>query len=249
MTFPTHLYKYQRLTAHTLASLLNDTVWLSSPTSFNDPFDCAIPLSNKKIKESIEHALTNLAARTNIPIEQIPNYDKVFSSDKDAYETLRNSLKETMKKIGVLCLSSVPDEILMWSHYADHHRGFCVAYDFAENSYLRKIAHPVRYSETLPVLSLTNLDKDAETNFIDTCVFTKAKKWEYEQEWRVLMHEGGRCFQSPSTLTSIIFGARMSLEDKVMLYQALRKKKELVFKEAELLEDRFGIQFKEFSLP
>lgn len=116
MSAPTHLYKYQRLTAHSLTSLLNETVWLSSPAAFNDPFDCAITLSRDKLEESLEHAITEIAERNNISREQIENHDKVINHDQAAYEWLRNSLRTTMQKIGVLCLSATPSEILMWSH-------------------------------------------------------------------------------------------------------------------------------------
>ena len=29
---------------------------------------------------------------------------------------------------GIYCLSAVPDHILMWAHYADGHRGFCLQF-------------------------------------------------------------------------------------------------------------------------
>lgn len=247
MSNPAHLYRYQRLTAHSLASLLNDTVWLSSPTTFNDPFDCAITLSRDKLKESLDHAIAEIASRNNIPKEQIANHDKVINQDEQAYEWLRSSLKNSMQRIGVLCFSATHSEILMWSHYANNHKGFCVEYDFSEGSHLRKIAQPVCYSETIPALSLANLPEGAESNFLDVCIFTKAKQWQYEQEWRVIMPEGGRSFQAPAKTTSIIFGARMPTEEKVMLFRALRHKEGIEFREAKLLEDRFAIQFNTFT--
>ena len=136
----------------------------------------------------------------------------------------------------------------MWSHYADNHKGFCVEYDFSEGSHLRKIAQPVCYSETIPALSLANLPDGAERNFLDVCIFTKAKQWQYEQEWRVIMPEGGRSFQAPAKTTSIIFGARMPTEEKVMLFRALRHKEGIEFKEAQLLDDRFAMQFNIFTI-
>lgn len=248
MSNPTHLYRYQRLTAHSLASLLNDTVWLSSPTAFNDPFDCAIPLSRGKLKESLDYAISEIASRNNIPRERIANHDKVIDQDEKAYELLRDSLKKMMKRIGVLCFSATPSEILMWSHYANNHRGFCIEYDFSEDSHLRKIAQPVCYRETIPELSLANLHDGAENNFLDVCIFTKAKQWQYEQEWRVIMSEGERSFQAPAKTTSIIFGARMPTEEKVTLFRALRHKESIEFREARLLEDRFAIQFNTFTI-
>lgn len=248
MRAPPHLYKYQRLTAYSLASLLNETVWLSSPASFNDPFDCAITLSKDKLKESLEHAITEIAERNNISREQIENHDKIINQDQAAYEWLRNSLRTTMQKIGVLCLSATPSEILMWSHYAENHRGFCVEYDCSEGTQLRRLAHPVRYSETIPALSLANLPSDAKDNFLDVCIFTKAKQWEYEQEWRVLMHEGNRAFQAPSKVTSVIFGAKMPLDEKVMIHHALRNKAGISFRQALLPDDRFAVDFGPFNV-
>lgn len=243
MSAPTHLYKYQRLTAHSLASLLNETVWLSSPAAFNDPFDCAITLSRDKLEESLEHAITEIAERNNISREQIENHDKIINQDQAAYEWLRNSLRTTMQKIGVLCLSATPCEILMWSHYAQNHKGFCVEYDFSEGTHLRKLAHPVNYSETIPALSLANLPANAKNNFLDVCIFTKAKQWEYEQEWRVIMHEGDRVFQYPSKVASVIFGAKMPIHEKVMIYHALKHKTGISFKQALLSDDRFAVEF------
>lgn len=248
MSNPSQLYKYQQLTAHSLASLLNETVWLSKPTSFNDPFDCAITLSKDKLKESMDHAVSEIARMHHISKEQIANHDKLTPQDENSYEWLRTSLKNTMQEVGVLCLSRTPSEILMWSHYADNHKGFCVEYDCTEGTLLKKLAQPVRYSDSIPALSLANLPSGAENNFLDACIYTKAKQWEYEQEWRVIMHEGGRVFNAPSATTSIIFGARMPIEEKVMLYQALRHKSEIAFKEARLLEDRFAIEFDPFII-
>lgn len=248
MNIPTHLYKYQKLTAHSLASLLNETVWLSSPSAFNDPFDCAITLSREKLQESLDHAVTEIARRNGIPREQIENHDKIIEQDESAYEWLRNSLRTSMQKIGVLCLSATPYEILMWSHYAENHKGFCVEYDFSEGTHLRKLAQPVRYREVVPSLSLANLPKDAKDNFLEVCIFTKAKQWEYEQEWRVIMHEGGRSFQAPSKVTSITFGVRMPLEEKIMIHRALRHKSGITFKEAQLPDDRFAVEFKSFEI-
>lgn len=248
MSAPTHLYKYQRLTAHSLASLLNETVWLSSPVAFNDPFDCAITLSKDKLEESLEHAITEVAKKSEISREQIKNHDKVINQDQAAYEWLRNSLRTTMQKIGVLCLSATPCEILMWSHYAENHKGFCVEYDFSDGTQLRQLAHPVRYTETIPALSLANLPGDAKNSFLDVCIFTKAKQWEYEQEWRVIMHEGNRVFQAPSKATSVIFGAKMPIHEKVMIHHALRHKAGISFKQALLPDDRFAVDFGPFYI-
>jgi hypothetical protein len=63
MATPNFLYKYQSLSAYSLAGLVNNTIWLAKPNSFNDPFDCAISLDRGKYKESVMHAVTVVMER------------------------------------------------------------------------------------------------------------------------------------------------------------------------------------------
>ena len=52
----------------------------------------------------------------------------------------------------ICSFSATAESIIMWSHYADQHRGFCVEYDLqslpAENLFVRMM-YPVIYSEKL----------------------------------------------------------------------------------------------------
>lgn len=242
---PTHLYKYQRLTAHSLSSVLNGTVWMASPTSFNDPFDCAIPLARSKIKESITHALQEVAKRQGIRVDQIPRHNEVTKDDALAFEFMRKGLLTTMSKVGVLCLSATPLEILMWSHYADNHKGFCIEFDFSDGSRLRQLARPVRYQEEIPSMGARELITNSEDSFVDTCIFTKARQWAYEQEWRVFQHEGNKSFNAPSEITAVIFGARMPPSERTMLREAIKHKSNIQLKEASLCEDRFAVEIHE----
>jgi hypothetical protein len=239
--YPTHLYKYQRLTAHSLASVLNKSVWMASPTSFNDPFDCAIPFPRANIKESMENMLKSAAASKGIDLRDIRNHDKIEGNEERAYEILKRTLQTTLSKAGVLCLSATSLEILMWSHYADNHKGFCIEYDFSEDSGLRKSARPVQYQNEMPDLSVTGTDEEHRTEYIQKCVFTKAKQWKYEQEWRVLHPEGNRAVNASGEITSIIFGARMSITDKQMLALATKHLTNIQLRQAVLCEDRFAV--------
>lgn len=48
-------YKYYSLdSAFTLTNLINDTIYLSSPLSFNDPFDCNLGLSKEQVFEALQ---------------------------------------------------------------------------------------------------------------------------------------------------------------------------------------------------
>lgn len=94
------------------------------------------------------------------------------------------------------CLSTDYKNQLMWSHYADGHKGFCVEYDFNKASdFLEKYLFlPVIYSEErvhfpsnilFPAYSLGG--EQEEKNTMIRSLVTKDKVWSYEKEWRVIV--------------------------------------------------------------
>lgn len=237
----TSLYKYQTLSAYSLASLVNNTVWLANPSTFNDPFDCAVTLDRKKFMESLEHAIDRIGQQARP--EDIAGKDLtgVRPGDAEAYDEFLNGIKALLQETGVLCLSEVPDNMLMWSHYADHHRGFCVEYDFGENAQLKKIAQAVRYSACIPSVSAADLAGPNRSEALDALWLTKAECWAYEKEWRAIMPKGGKSYQAPSATLAVIFGARMPEPDRILVAHALRHERGLQFKEAVIEEDKFSV--------
>lgn len=89
--------------------------------------------------------------------------------------------------VGILSLSEIPDHELMWSHYADTHRGLVLCFDEQHSFFNRRrsendefyFARKVHYSDG-PATSLANIDGDA-------LLVTKGTKWSYEREWRMLV--------------------------------------------------------------
>jgi len=117
-------------------------------------------------------------------------------------ENFIKSLFEKMNKwCRVLSLSSDCQNILMWSHYADSHRGFVVGFDSehpffdqrqSESDSIRKLK-AVKYSLDRPVFSGfgENPDTKEVESFSDLVLQTKSKDWEYEQEWRMVLSSDG----------------------------------------------------------
>ncbi len=48
---------------------------------------------------------------------------------ENSYNIDVKCLKDTFQNWGVYCLCEKPDNLLMWSHYADAHRGICLQFD------------------------------------------------------------------------------------------------------------------------
>lgn len=122
--------------------------------------------------------------------------------------------------VRALCLSEVPDSLLMWSHYADHHVGAVLKFDArSETADYFAGARPVNYAKKLPSFSdplslvrrFLGLQVEDAEKYLSRQLFTKSVEWAYEKEWRVLatieMQEHGDFvpFQIDS-LTAIYLG-------------------------------------------
>jgi hypothetical protein len=116
----------------------------------------------------------------------------------------------------ILCLSSKPDSVLMWSHYADKHRGLCL--EFGTDNEEFSGAYKIEYCDKYPALNLT--DDSLEHNLL--ALVTKSAIWSYEDEYRVIaeehatalspesLHTHDRFLSIPQdSLKSIILGCEM----------------------------------------
>jgi hypothetical protein len=128
------LYKYRSTSKYSLEGLINNELFFSSYEDFNDPFEFENPapdltqayknarkkyrelFDNKEITRKVFLQLVDLAKR---PSEEVLQERK---------QTLDN-IKKNILNIGILCLSEIDNNILMWSHYAEEHRGFCIEFD------------------------------------------------------------------------------------------------------------------------
>ena len=89
----------------------------------------------------------------------------------------------------------------MWGHYADHFRGFCLEYTFADAK-LDKLVE-VQYPEDNR--RPTGNWPDDQLEFIKQVARYKANGWDYENEYRLVFETGGQYYKRPE-ITAIIFG-------------------------------------------
>ena len=115
----------------------------------------------------------------------------------------------------VVSLSQVPSSILMWSHYSDAHRGFCIEYDFSSISISdprRRLCFPVYYRRKLTNATryIAKSDRGNLNNLFGLYLcLLKSDEWAYEREWRIVMPTGSPYANSEiwmPTPASIILG-------------------------------------------
>ena len=214
----TRLYKFYAYNENSLSVLKNRTVWFAKPDSFNDPFDCKISFDNSINLQELENFLPRYKNFKGVSEKQVEEeMQKIRDSrgqvDAEFREIWSNVLKaadEQLRNSGVFCLSQCNTNILMWSHYADNHKGFCVEFvrssqnDLGDYDKTRR----VKYMPDYPSISLLNPDA------FDLKFFTKAIDWKYEKEWR-LVNEGGNVQERlPGDISAMIFGLRMTERHK-----------------------------------
>lgn len=171
----------------------------------NDPFDC-----NIDIARAVDHAIKRGACKNPELLEKFR---------QDVAVTQRFS--KNVGGVGVGSFSLTNNETLLWSHYADDHRGVALRYDFPmaflddENNILGVSAvsyEPNAVSDWL--VENAHLYRDNHQEFIiellKKVLMSKAPAWKYQEEARIVRPTTGLFALPREALTHVIFGLQTS---------------------------------------
>src|SRR6266849_2373668 len=165
--------------------LVRQRVRYTQPGAFNDPFEMPAFLERAMEVASFRQKVANqLPIKMRATYERLPLEQKAkmpFKTFATLAETqfpqllagaaefislvtpiLRQKIRELDQMVGILSLTETPDNLLMWSHYADQHRGIVLEFDEHhpilnrrkssndEFGHLRKVV----YSDIRPIVTL-----------------------------------------------------------------------------------------------
>lgn len=224
---PLNLYKYGSFRSEYWKNVIcKAQIYLSSPIEFNDPFDCK---ANFDYKRATKKGFFRNELLKTLSEEKI---------DKFPSEFVQNVTEMIRKNTFVFCFSEVWNSILMWSHYADSHSGYCVEYDMSQvKNYLIENLYPVLYEKEYVDMTDSLVYTRSKPGLI--CHLVKAKEWDYEREWRIVennkkpiyfkkalkaVHLGINC--SPKIRGEIIQWAKENNKE-VYIIEASKKRYEL----------------------
>ena len=247
------LYKYGRLNEHSEALFSSPTIWFSPPAQLNDPFECRPWFTFEGTQEQIVGVLTRFLRRQNphlTPENATAHAVGIFLEgrhrDPDTWNRLRHDVGETLgHRIGLYCLSKRPDSILMWSHYSQDHRGFCLEFEATDSTPVFGGAQEVRYAADFPVVDFFNTPHDTQ---VDLIFLTKYEGWRYEEEWRIIDHDRGPGLHEYPVefLKGVIFGLRMPAADRAKIRAWVQRRGHAVkFFEAVQDDRQFKIEARE----
>jgi hypothetical protein len=215
-----------------LENLKTCTLWLSAPDAFNDPFDCAVDVVLKELDDADivrvfefinqDTSMTDdLKAKLAIHGAPSPQHRQIVERSIGA-DAMRPKIEMLRGLYGIACLSAKNDDLLMWSHYADGHRGFCLEFDTSSAPFDK--AEPVVYRDAIPEVNVVDILDGNTTgpSLVEVAYRTKYTCWSYEAEWR-LVHgrENVTCTYPAEALTGVYLGASMPEGQKELVCQLL----------------------------
>jgi hypothetical protein len=204
--------------------LSEQELFFSGIEAFNDPFDGKVKLTFNGTLNQIKAA--QIRVQYSNKLVKDGKYEGI--SIKDASELVNNRITEDLikdpqykidlekrvqeihNKKGVLSLSSVNNNILMWSHYSDNHKGICFGFDWDEKDVLfgkyKKVRYQTHYDD---VWSWINTDKE----IVNKIIYNKSIDWNYEKEYRIITNEIKAVKFEKTNLKEIIFGCKTPQKD------------------------------------
>ena len=166
--------------------------------------------------------------------------DRNFSKDQ----------KTESEQLGMLCLSEKRHDILMWSHYADGHTGFCLEFD-REGFKSWNFCEPIQYRKAYPTCKQF-IDKIESKALHQIFLLRKSEHWKYEKEWRVIVNcenPANRTLKFlDELLTGIILGCQMpkAYEDVILRWYGKRKNLPRLYR-AIKKENEYGLRIQEIK--
>ena len=229
------IYKFRAFNKSSIELIVNKELWFAQASSLNDPFEC--------------------------PFEQDLLFDGLNDFpelSEDRIKKIKQDTQDAFSRIGICSFSRTQKNQLMWAHYADEHRGFCLGFDelsLKEDTvdYIQSVK--VEYQAHIPnssVMSGFSVDpqKNEIVGQINTAAFvdiigTKYTSWSYEREQRLITPNFKAVKFCPQALKSIAFGLRMTERDKQTLKQLLSgpEWQHVKWYQAKKVPQRFSLEF------
>jgi hypothetical protein len=189
--------------------LLDNQLRFSCSLTFNDPFDGQARYTFPNDPAERQRMFERFGRRMGAQGEAAAQWSHPSRTADQAaleHQFLENH-QQILAQLGICSLSANPRNPLMWSHYADAHRGFCIQLDPSRDHRLAT-AMEVDYSEEYPIIA--NVTERSDMEGAIRAVTRKSLDWEYEQEWRMfeLGHANVNRSIKPEAMTALVLGLR-----------------------------------------
>ena len=262
LSLPKVLYKYRRWDLgekdrYDHRSLTGPELYFASPKKFNDPFDCRLGVgyelrTNEQTIQYFKEKYGDRAFATETLLKEDP---------QGLLEAWRSAIDNRVdKESGVCCFSATATNPLLWGHYADGSRGFCIGYD---SLHLREYFEFHQYHRDC-ILALINVEYRPELPSLDPFIQDdiewlhqqyryKSMDWKYEEEIRALMFDKNevakedRALEIPAVcIAAVILGCQFDRRANSEIFPYIRRlqdaNRSLTLLRAEKSKTRFELE-------
>jgi hypothetical protein len=225
------LYHYEKFNADHLSITLRDQkIHCSDPANLNDPWDCKPWLDSLSLQDAevLQKVMAWFHRQAKQPLHPDLKQQWEASLRNDPKEQakfmdgLSKAIQHMVSERRIYCLTPHADSTLMWSHYAENHRGICLEFG-VDNPLFSKalqVRYASEYSRWIPY------EFEAQQTRTIEMILTKAEEWRYEKEFRLIsvmsrsgadyLRTQGNYFRlPPGALKSVIVGCQANHYDAV----------------------------------
>ncbi len=256
-----NLYKFRNWDDQYHRRLLtHNELYFSSCDKFNDPFDGMIPIrydtiSDSKLKEIISE---HLDLEDPSITRQMKRLETRKVLKRKAYHNIEDQIRwqneYRSREFGICSFAGNCSNIVMWSHYANSHLGFCVTFQipsiesfidgtFSQSKIIIEL-DKVNYQTDFP--NFDAYDLRHSDDFIRLPLITKSSDWAYENEYRLISLNKNNIaisFQD-NLIESIILGCRISPKHEEEILSVIRGKNNgIKVLKAKTQSLSFGLEF------
>ncbi|CAM3237043.1 DUF2971 domain-containing protein [Moritella viscosa] len=277
-----YLYKFSEVNDDKLESLSLNQLWFSKLNDLNDPFEGEYIISSEvsdssdivsAIKGFINSQGSNVSWELRETYKQLDAHSGEKLPEKDLNEIVKfldDCLEEHMQAAKQLCACSFIQKSndkdplinnLMWSHYSDGLRGYCLKFD-------NDIIFKTLGTESNPILTRITVDYVDAVKAVNSIKYfsenfhelfpgiflpakikmynlfsTKSKDWKYENECRLFAGKSGQMPYSGEALIEVIIGDKMKTKHLENLkINALKANPKVVFRTARVKTGTYDIE-------
>jgi hypothetical protein len=201
------LFHWQVFNETYLTKTLRDSViYCSNPAHFNDPWDCKVEFNTEVLSDPHEREkhiqwATELSRRYNRGMTEVDivRMQESLRTDRVLAETLISRMSREVSttiaaRYRVYCLGPDVNNLLMWAHYANNHKGICLEFNLRNE--VMCSAMGCVYLKEYPAIRAYSRSEDDNLSI----VLAKAEVWSYEMEYRLIALERSAGQISPNVL-------------------------------------------------
>lgn len=177
------VYKYRYGSQRDLESLKQDYFYAPNFLKLNDPYE-------------------------GMYVDEILSASELHPYLKDSF----SRFYEDIKSYGIYSLSKTAIDELLWAYYANSHQGFCIEYDQEVLLQIKNIQTycVMEYGDDLPKLNFNSVFLNNSISKLNKFIFgKKSKRWQHEDEIRIIMDYFGKVEYDFRAVRAIYFGLRM----------------------------------------